>query len=108
MQARGFIVANQSNIPSHVVVLGKKIKIKRHKKLVDTTKRELFGLFDSDTMTIHLSRSPLHSEKSTLLHEILHAIMFITGQNEILEFEQEEAIVRAIENGLFPLVDLVW
>ena len=92
---------------SSVVVLGKKIKIRRPRKLVDESGNELFGLFDRDKLIIYISQSPHHDKESTLLHEILHASLFITGQTETLEHEQEEAIVRAIEHSLLNLVKLI-
>ncbi len=42
----------------------------------------------------------------TLLHEILHAVLELSGQNQSLRDKQEEAIVRALENGLYGLVAL--
>ncbi len=44
--------------------------------------------------------------KSTIIHELLHAILYITGQSERLDHDFEEAIVIALEHGLTPLVDL--
>lgn len=38
--------------------------------------------------------------ESTLLHEILHTILAMTGQSEFLKGEAEEALVIAIEHGL--------
>ena len=89
---------------SNITILGKKIKIRRPRKLVDESGNELFGLFDRDKLTIYVSQSPHHDKDSTLLHECIHAIFFITGQTETLEHEQEEAIVRAMEHALAPLI----
>lgn len=92
---------------SNITILGKKVKIRRPRKLVDESGNELFGLFDRDKLIIYISQSPHHDKDSTLLHECIHAILFITGQNETLEHEQEEAIVRAIEHGMVGLVKLI-
>jgi hypothetical protein len=100
------MAANLSKIPTHIIILGKKIKIKKPRKLVDELGQELFGLFDHDKMVIHVSQSKDHNKYSTFLHEILHAILFISGHNETLEHEQEEAIIRAIEHGLFPILEV--
>ena len=37
---------------------------------------------------------------ATLLHELLHAILFESGLSFVLEDRTEEAVVRAIEHGL--------
>jgi hypothetical protein len=41
--------------------------------------------------------------ESTLLHEVCHAILYTSGISELLEENQEEAIVVALENGLSQL-----
>lgn len=38
--------------------------------------------------------------ESTLLHEILHCILAMTGQSELLKHDHEESLVLAIEHGL--------
>jgi len=43
--------------------------------------------------------------ESTALHEIIHGILYVTGQSELLTSEQEESIVVAIEHGLHGIVD---
>lgn len=44
--------------------------------------------------------------KDHLLHEIIHAILWISGHSSGLTHKQEESIVRALENGLKPLIKL--
>lgn len=99
------MAASLSKIPTHIMILGKKIRTRKPKKLVDESGQELFGLFDHDKMIIYVSKSKDHNIHSTFLHEILHAILFISGHNETLEHEQEEAIIRAIEHGLYPILE---
>jgi hypothetical protein len=41
---------------------------------------------------------------STRLHEYLHAILHVSGLNNMVDDKLEEAIVQAIEHGLAPLV----
>lgn len=45
-------------------------------------------------------------KRSTILHEIIHSILYVTGQSEGLSEKQEEAIVLALEHGLDPLYEL--
>lgn len=50
------------------------------------------------------------SEGSTLLHETLHAILFISGLDEILERREkglEETVVRTLEAALYPILPLL-
>ena len=44
--------------------------------------------------------------KATLMHEIVHAIIYVTGHTEMLKHKHEEAIVLAIEHGLSQLYEL--
>jgi hypothetical protein len=41
---------------------------------------------------------------STRLHEYIHAILQVSGVNELLDEKSEEAVVKAIEHGLAPLI----
>ena len=87
------------------MILGKMVKINYS---VDMDKDDC-GEFDDSTMTISINLNRHDNEdllKSTLLHEIIHAILFITGQNELLDSKQEEGLVRAIEHGLADIVTI--
>jgi hypothetical protein len=65
------------------------------------------GESDGTERTIKVKKSLTDDVKrSTLLHEILHSILYVTGQAENLTEKQEEAIVLALEHGLDPLVTL--
>lgn len=47
--------------------------------------------------------------KSTTIHEIIHAILHVTGQAEILASygeHVEESLVVALEHGLTPMIEL--
>ena len=39
----------------------------------------------------------------TLLHEVIHAILHISGHSELLEDKEEESLVVLLENGLSKL-----
>jgi len=89
--------------PRFVMVCGHRIPIKTHKNIIiDDEGTELLGAFRSDVLEIHLARHP--NWASTMLHEICHAILFLTGVSQGLSETAEERIVVALENGLFPLV----
>ncbi len=90
-------VFNRARPPRSVMVCGHKIKVKTVAKLVDGS-QDLFGAYNGETKTIYLLKHP--DWKSTLLHEILHATLHITGAGEGLTLTKEETIVVAIENSL--------
>jgi len=85
----------------YISVLGHRLKV-IHEPLAESD--EVWGKFDSDTMTIHLcdSLTPDRRE-SVLLHEVIHAALFITGHSELMEERKEEALVLALEHALHLL-----
>lgn len=62
------------------------------------------GEYSSDNKTITIDEAAEVNTTATLLHEILHAILDISGTGELLKLKEEEAIVKSIENGLVPLI----
>lgn len=100
------MAASKYKLPPHLLICGKKVLIKRPKRLTDYDGQELAGMFDSEKMTIFVSKSGRHNHRDTLLHEIIHAILFFSGHNELLG-EKEEAIVRALEHGLSDVIDIL-
>lgn len=92
---------NRPRPPRVVYICGHRIKIKTVEKLVDGSD-ELAGAYNGDTKTIYLLK---HEEwASTLLHEIIHCALHLTGSGEGLSLSKEETITVAIENALFPLI----
>jgi len=60
-----------------------------------------FGESNGSERTIRIrDTSPFHP--STLLHEICHQVLYVSGLTNLLTDELEEAIVTALEHGLFP------
>jgi hypothetical protein len=60
-------------------------------------------LGDERTIKINLTNHNSDDEiERTLLHEIIHATLFMGGQNENLG-DREEGVVRCLENGLSQL-----
>lgn len=62
-------------------------------------------LVDAQRITINspLIKQPDRVER-TVLHEILHAVLFASGQEVHFDEKQEESIVRALENGMYPVL----
>jgi hypothetical protein len=84
--------------PRSIVIGGTKFKI-LYKKI------ENFGELHFDERQIFL-RKDLKAEElfDTLMHEVVHATLSLSGLTYILDDEkQEEATVRIIEHFLFPV-----
>lgn len=102
-------------IPKSINILGKKIKIKTK---ADTTLKfedaegagaedeEVSGYYSHDEGYIMINSSLSEDMQwVTLLHEMVHAVMGITGLSEVVTSDKEEAICRAMEN-LAPILAL--
>lgn len=91
----------KSPIP-HVTIGGMKIAV----RVVD---QEDWGSFHGDDRTIRISKRAVleGAFMQTLMHEMLHAALFVSGVTWALEENVEEAVVRAIENLYFPAADTV-
>jgi len=87
--------------PTQLDIMGTTFRIVQVKKI---DKDDSMGECEPLQRTIKI-KAGLNDEmfESTLLHEVIHAILTITGQAEYLKHEQEEAIVLALEHGLGPL-----
>lgn len=61
-----------------------------------------YGGVDDDLQIIWL-KSGINRDVAakTVLHEVIHAILFSSGSKFQLTPEQEESIVRALEHGLW-------
>lgn len=97
------------------IVLGREIKISlvSQEELVKMSRQvepdntgSLTAWFDPDEDTIYIwSGLPPETFKRTLLHEIFHSMLSISGITKILEDKQEEAICVLAENLLELFVD---
>lgn len=83
--------------PTQIDIMGIPFRIVYPKKMPDG----VMGEADPLNRTIKIKYG-LKDEvfESTLLHEILHVILAITGQSERLKHDQEESLVLALEHGL--------
>jgi len=86
-------------LPEKITILGYHIKVKA------ASLEEDHGQYDGDTKTIKIDISPANNWGSTLFHESLHASLDISGVSEVLGSRTEEAVVRCIENALWPLIE---
>jgi hypothetical protein len=82
-------------IPRSISILGREYKIRR-KRMKE------FACVEDDTETIWL-RSGIKGDVAdqSLLHEIIHGILFRSGSKFQIDDKLEESIVRAMEHGLW-------
>lgn len=85
-------------IPRYIQMLGVQVQI------IEDTNME-----DSDWGETHLEKrlirlNPKYRDyyPDTLLHEMIHMALGLSGQSELLKAEHEEGIVRALEHALIP------
>lgn len=82
-------------IPDHVVIGGKRIEVIEDPDCVE------YGTFSPDEWIIRLGPSAKVSPLETLRHEMIHAAFAVAGISHLRRFE-EEAVVRCLDNILFP------
>lgn len=85
-------------IPDHVTIGGKRIEVIEDPDLAE------YGTFSPDEWVIRLGPSARVNQFETLRHEMIHACFAISGMSHLRRFE-EEAIVRCLENLLFPALE---
>ena len=84
--------------PRRIMVLGHEVTVTYRKRLPGGRD----GMFNSDPMQIFIRVSD--NWRSFLNHELLHAMLFLTGQSQGLSEDEEEGIVMAIETGMKSLL----
>ena len=89
--------------PTNVTIMGIPFEV-RHPQNVD--KEKSYGEMQGAERVIKIKESlkgPVF--EATLLHEVLHGILYTTGHSELFTVEQEEALVLALEHGISPLYE---
>ena len=89
--------------PTWINIMGIPFEIKYPKKMSKDVLGETRG-----TSREILIKPELQGEvfEATLLHEIVHAVLYVSGIAELFETEkEEEAIVVALEHGLSQLYE---
>ena len=108
---------NKPRLPRKIKILGQVWRVLYVKDLRvssdeddDSDDERVSGLSDGNRRTISIcttsNRTPAEVH-STLIHEILHSIIFVSGQRNLLTPAQEEALVVALEHGLAPVLSLL-
>lgn len=91
-------------IPNHIMVMGKKIKIKKVKSWdghIDASKF-MVGRYYPDTKTIYISINyNIQTQYQFLLHEINHVIMDIVGIDQNITLDLQECIAQSFATFYF-------
>lgn len=91
------------SLPKSINVMGHKIKI------VLNDDPDNHGSTNPQERIIYIRKQDsAEVQRATLLHETIHCILYFSGLSNLLAAEMEEAIVVAVESGLFPLVTKTW
>jgi Zn-dependent peptidase ImmA (M78 family) len=73
--------------------------------LKDESDNNLQGDTSPDTRIIRINSTYSEDRQAqTLLHECMHAVLYMTGQAEHLSPAQEEGIVLGLEHTLWPIL----
>ena len=111
-------VKSKPRLPRKIKILGqvwrvlyvKDLRVDSSNEDDDSDDERVSGLSDGNRRTISIcttsNRTPAEVH-STLVHEILHSIIFVSGQRNLLTPAQEEALVVALEHGLAPVLSLL-
>lgn len=97
---------NRSKHPDTLEIMGATFTIKYVTKLKDDDDNSLSGEMQGSKrlITINLNEHDnLDELERTLLHEITHAVLYMSGLSEQLTEKLEESIVVALENGIIQL-----
>ncbi len=87
-------------LPASINLMGQEIPITR------SPLKSCYAQFDSEKMSIDIDVGcPDHMIWPALMHEMVHAVLEISGLTNLFELSIEEAICRAMEN-LASVVEL--
>lgn len=86
----------EKRIPSSVMILGRRVKIKQGKNLVHNN-RQLYGLCDYENKTIYLEKDQSEeSKRDTLIHELCHFFLILLGIDQKLSEGECEIYCQSI------------
>lgn len=87
--------------PTSIRIMGIQFRITEPKRVDEN---DSYGECDGPKRVIKIKAGLSDDDfESTLLHEIIHASLYLGGQSERLEHEQEEGLVVCLESALSQL-----
>lgn len=88
-------------LPSEVTVLGHRFAVEPMESPEDGEYGEMHG--EAAIIRINTSHK-FDDQRRTLFHECLHAAFYVSGWSQVFSTSREEALVRLIENAIWPLI----
>lgn len=89
--------------PDKVIVMGKEFTVNYPKRIASGH----YGYTLPDQGQIKINSKLEGRELTcTLFHEMAHAALHVAGLTQILDDKTEEAVIRAIENGIGHYIEL--
>lgn len=90
-----------AQLPAAVEVLGTRLEVRV------TTLKDMDGSFDQYGKLIRIHQTQtVDKARSSLFHEVVHAVWAYTGLNQLMSDEMEEAATHALENAIGHAVDV--
>lgn len=92
------------NIPKKIRIGGIDHPIKYKDNLRNENDERLYGQIDLSASVITLSSDPAAGKEritETLLHEIIHGVLYHAG---VTEFEDEEHVCNVVSRGLYQVI----
>ena len=91
----------QGLLPKEISILGKPFKI------TVTNLKGSHGDCNEDTYEIRIHQNlEIEQARMTLFHESIHAALAISGHKQMLKEDQEEALVRMLEQTYADCIDI--
>lgn len=93
-------------LPTTITVLGHDFSVKWNHEFEND---ESFGdtCYEDRAIRIGTKCDTAEKRAATLLHEICHAAIGVTGLEHMLGDKLEEAVVSGLENALYPLLETI-
>ena len=89
--------------PASLSIGGVRHRVTTPKKITD----KVYGLYDGARSLIQLNPRLNNTEDlmyGTLMHEVTHASLYVSGLSNLLAEKEEEAVVCMIESILIPAI----
>lgn len=96
------------SLPKSVSILGREWEVRTEERSEEDLR--CFGETEMLANVIHIYTRPhgdyphAGSQQATLFHECIHAALATSGMSALIKGKVEEALIRVIEEGVFPLV----
>lgn len=85
-------------------LLGRTVRVRYKGAVVHSDGTDLHGMYHHNEISIATDSQSIDEQWTTLIHEAAHAWLDLSGLNEILNYENEEMLVRSLEEQFLPIV----